>query len=112
MAEYTKVHVGVQNDQLYLISGKPPALDNDYPVHDADRTVIAKIYHNGDFKAAAKQANVFAAAPDLLEALEEVMEWVSNWYPDFIEDDEWQYGTLPKTRAAIRKAKGEGLNNG
>jgi hypothetical protein len=41
-------YVGAQNDQRYLIAGKPPAPDNDYPVHGAERTVIAKVYLKDD----------------------------------------------------------------
>lgn len=39
-------YVGVQNDQTYIVAGEPPAQGNDYPNHQADRTVIAKVYLN------------------------------------------------------------------
>lgn len=39
-------YVGVQNDQTYIVAGEPPAEGNDYPNHQADRTVIAKVYLN------------------------------------------------------------------
>lgn len=42
---------------------------------------------------------------DLLAALEEVTEWISNWSPNFTEDDEWQE-TADKIDAALIKAKG------
>lgn len=41
---------------------------------------------------------------DLLAALEETMEWISNWSPRFTDDDEWQE-TQDKIDAAIAKAK-------
>lgn len=44
MSEHTKLFVGAQNDALYIIAGRAPSKDNDYPVHDAARTVIAKVY--------------------------------------------------------------------
>lgn len=48
-------------------------------------------------------ARLIAAAPDLLEALRDVTEWIHNWSPDFVEDDEWP-ATDAKLRAAILKA--------
>lgn len=39
-------YVGVQNDQTYIVAGEPPAQGNDHPNHQADRTVIAKVYLN------------------------------------------------------------------
>ena len=40
----------------------------------------------------------------LLEALEEVMDWIVNWEPTLIEDDEW-LATELKVFKAITKAK-------
>lgn len=34
--------------------------------------------------------------PDAVEALREVMEWIKNWDPRFIYDDEW-----PETKAKV-----------
>ena len=45
------------------------------------------------------------AAPDMLAALEEVMDWIANWSPQFIADDEWDE-TNERALAAITKAKG------
>jgi len=39
-------HIGVQNDNLYIVD-RPPEPSNDYPQHDADREVIARIFQNG-----------------------------------------------------------------
>lgn len=57
-------YVGAQNDSLFIVAGRAPSPDNDYPFHGADRTAIAKVYdeHRDD-------ARLIAAAPDLLEAL-------------------------------------------
>jgi hypothetical protein len=51
------------------------------------------------------EANVrlFAAAPDLLEALNRVMSWIDNWSPEFTYDNEWPQDR-DATRAAIAKA--------
>jgi hypothetical protein len=50
-------------------------------------------------------APLIAAAPDLFEALAEVMEWIDNWSPNFVMDDEWP-DTQDKIEAVLAKAKG------
>lgn len=50
-------------------------------------------------------ARVQASAPELLEALDELYQWVRNWSPDFTYDDEWP-ATRDKVAAAIAKARG------
>jgi len=52
-----------------------------------------------------KNANMNDAAPALLEALEEVMEWIDNWGPNFVQDEEWGE-TRAQVLAAIAQAKG------
>lgn len=59
-----------------------------------------------DDRQVEANARLIAAAPDLLEALQEVMSWIDNWDPDFTFDNEWA-GTEIKARAAIKKATGE-----
>jgi hypothetical protein len=51
----------------------------------------------------AANARLIAAAPDLLAALTEVLEWIRNWSPEFAQDDEWP-ATATKASAAIAKA--------
>lgn len=51
-------------------------------------------------------ARLIAAAPCLLEALQEVMSWIYDWDPDFTFENEWD-GTEIKARAAIEKATGD-----
>lgn len=59
------------------------------------------IAENGyDQKANAK---VMAAAPDLYEALQEVVQWIDGWSPSFCDDEEWQ-ATADKIEAALSKA--------
>ncbi len=41
---------------------------------------------------------------ELLEALEKVMSWISNWSPDFTMDDEWDVDEA-KAKAAIANIK-------
>ena len=50
-------------------------------------------------------ARLIAAAPDLLEALSEVVDWIVGWDPNFTLDREWPE-TREKIRNAIAKAKG------
>lgn len=48
---------------------------------------------------------LIAAAPDLLAALKEVMGWINNWEPEFLQDDDWP-AAAERARAAIAKATG------
>lgn len=50
-------HIGAQNDALFIIYGERPALNNDYPRHDADRTCVAKIYDEALARALVDAAN-------------------------------------------------------
>lgn len=50
-------HIGAQNDATYIISGEAPALNNDYPRHDADRTCVAKVYDEAEAKRLVDAAN-------------------------------------------------------
>lgn len=84
----SKFYVGAQNDSLYITSGKPPAKDNDYPNHEADRTVIAKVYDE-------KSANLLAAAPEMLEALKAIRD----------EDPDCKGRTWELVLSAIAKAE-------
>lgn len=37
------LHIGAQNDCLYVITGDAPAMNNDYPVHNVNRKAVAKV---------------------------------------------------------------------
>jgi hypothetical protein len=37
------------------------------------------------------------------DALREVMQWIDNWSPPFVEDDEWP-ATAAKAKAALTRA--------
>ena len=61
-------HVGAQNDLLFIVAGRAPAINNDYPVHDAARTVISQIEEcDKDRTEVEANARLIAAAPELLE---------------------------------------------
>ena len=49
-------------------------------------------------------AHLIAAAPDLLEALEDLWDWVLAWWPDFMDYDDFNRLIY---EAAIAKAKGQ-----
>jgi len=51
-------------------------------------------------------AHLIAAAPELYEALSAVMGWISNWDPNFSQDDEWP-DDASKAMAALAKARGK-----
>jgi hypothetical protein len=67
-----------QNDALYVIAGDSPAKNNDYPRHDADREVIAKVY---DSPSGLDNSRLLAAAPQLLEALKFVTQRCALYAP-------------------------------
>jgi hypothetical protein len=73
-------YVGAQNDMLFVIAGRAPSLDNDYPMHDADRTVIARV-EDGDKSHSETDANarLIAAAPELLAALKQCAELLDDY---------------------------------
>lgn len=43
---------------------------------------------------------------DLIAVLTEVMQWIDNWSPNFVYDDEWP-ATAEKARTILAKAKEE-----
>lgn len=63
-----------------------------------------------DAKKAAREenelVNLFAASPDLLASLEQVIEWIDNWNPDFVHDPDWTE-CEKHLRSAIAKAYGK-----
>lgn len=107
-------YVGSQNDAIYIIAGREPALSNDHPWHDAPRVCLAKVYGptEGDCLPVDQLANaqLFAASEDLLAACIAIRDHAkpSNW------DDEDQPGepgyeaanAWRALDAAITKAKG------
>jgi hypothetical protein len=62
-------HIGAQNDALYIISGDAPALNNDYPRHDADRTCIAKVFDEAEAKRLVEAANSSLGGPSERDSL-------------------------------------------
>ena len=68
-----------------------------YPTYEYDSGI--------DSIVSQDDAHLIAAAPSLLDALTEVMEWISAWNPNFEHDDEWP-ASRDKARAAIASATG------
>ena len=52
-----------------------------------------------------RAACVQNAAPELYEALKDVMGWITAWNPNFEHDDEWP-ATRDKANAALASAEG------
>ena len=52
-------------------------------------------------------ANLIAAAPDLLEALELAMQWIKAWDVGFLFDDDWAVDEARITAAIHRARTGE-----
>jgi hypothetical protein len=69
---------------------------------EADGIPICEIWQRGDEEQEQANARLIAAAPDLLEALKEVLSsWEDGYTPN---EDQDTYNTA---RAAIRKATGK-----
>lgn len=97
----TPWYVGAQNDVLYIIAGRPPSKNNDYPVHDADRTIIAKVYNEADAQPIVTAVN---AHDELVEALE-TLEELASYYE--MPNTALLSAALHKARTALAKAKGD-----
>jgi hypothetical protein len=69
-----KVYVGAQNDCLYIID-RQPALNNDYPNHDANVSPIAKIYDNNQ-ELADRIASLWNAADGM--PTEEAVKYIEH----------------------------------
>lgn len=89
--------------------------DDMYIREEASDYIIASISDGGHpevelFGADTQGANaqLIAAAPELLAALQNVMSWIDNWFPNFAEDDEWP-ADRDRARAVILKAAGEAV---
>ena len=67
----------------FILAG---AEDDAAMVAEICRTVNAT---EDDVACEAANANLVAAAPELLEALQVVMGWIDGWSPNFTDDPEW-----------------------
>lgn len=90
--------------------GKPDMFGDFTIQHDSEALAIASVC-NGDAKAlmgreAEHQANacLIAAAPELYRALEDLWDWVRNWGPEFMDDDEFERSVYEN---ALAKARGD-----
>lgn len=68
-----------------------------------NRQCAAAIRARGMADETIANVRLIAAAPDLLLALNQVMSWIDNWSPEFVNDEEWP-ADRDKVRAAIAKA--------
>lgn len=109
-------YVGCQNDGLFVVAGRRPAPNNDYPWHDAPRVALCKVFAGADGDClpvdAYANAHMIAAAPELLEALVEILGPLNvccdnpNVRDDQCLPVDMTMGELRKARAAIAKARG------
>ncbi|ADE12186.1 hypothetical protein [Sideroxydans lithotrophicus] len=90
MSEHTQgpYYVGAQNDMLYITVGKPPAMSNDYPDHEADRTPIAKAYSPDDARRIAACLNACSSIPteDLEDSSMNIIEYMEDQYTDRVDN--------------------------
>ena len=66
-------YVGAQNDALYIIAGRAPSMNNDYPWHEAPRVAVARVFEpsEGDCLPinASANARAIAEVPAMVVAL-------------------------------------------
>lgn len=65
-------YVGAQNDEIYIVAGERPATSNDYPRHDANRHVVAKVYSAEDAAFIVLCCNAWDNADALRKRLQEL----------------------------------------
>lgn len=63
---------------------------------------VATVHATADHAKA--NAHLIASAPELYEALDDLWEWVRNWSPEFMDDDDFDRS---KYESALAKARGE-----
>lgn len=103
--------VGAQNDALFVIAGRPPALNNDAPWHDAPRVVLARVFGpTGDDCLpvnAEANANLFSASDELLWFAQQIFNGIDTEMLKLdTPADEILARVLQRGRAAIAKAEG------
>jgi hypothetical protein len=78
-----KRYLGAQNDMLYLFTGRAPSPDNDHPMHNAKRTLLAKVYDDAEGKRLAQldPATIRSLATEVMES-REAMKGVSGLDPN------------------------------
>jgi hypothetical protein len=62
------------------------------------------IEHHWDESVAAKNKALIAAAPELLEALEDMIYLSSKWGREWFNDEQW--AMIEKANQVIKKARG------
>jgi len=70
------LYVGAQNDLVYIIAGKPPASNNDYPEHDAPRVRIARVYDGEHAAAIVAAVNGYGRMRGALALAEKALKMV------------------------------------
>lgn len=74
--------------------------DNPKDIHD--KIVVVEVNPMGYNEESKANAHLIAAAPDLYEALKQIVSWMEKW-----RDAEWNFnGLLVDGRKAIAKAEG------
>ena len=102
-------------ERFNIISTTPPCYDNDYHVNTGEKTTfIATVRASHSKKVTEANARLIAAAPELLEALIELLEYggeedrVTTGISEFFEPTRRCERARERACDAIAKAKGMG----
>lgn len=84
----------------WLISQRHGMGYRNFPVHAPAGYDVAMVYSDEDDAEQEANVRLIAAAPDLLDAVEELLIYLADW-------DDPDNETCQRARAAVAKAKGE-----
>jgi hypothetical protein len=96
------LYVGAMNDGLFIIDKPPRPSNDDAPSDHHDVSVIAKM--TGNDISAQSLAQLFAAAPDLHEALKSLLRFNEELCADIGVSK--HYPSAERARRALAKAEG------
>ncbi|WP_442577841.1 hypothetical protein ACSBOB_20050 [Mesorhizobium sp. ASY16-5R] len=91
-ADNAKYRIEAQNPQEHVVALIVSDLPDDVLPAEANAAFIVRACNAHD---------------QLVEALKQVMGWISNWSPNFETDEEWQTVAKPQILAAIAKAEAQ-----
>lgn len=86
----------------WMISQRHGMGYRNFPVRAPGGCDVATVYCDEDDAEQDANVNLIAAAPDLLDAVEELLIYLADW-------DDPDNETCQRARAAVAKAKGERL---
>ena len=107
-------YVGAQNDALYIIAGRAPSMNNDYPWHEAPRVAVARVFEPSVGVClpinASANARAIAEVPAMVVALRELAddlesELQSRYAPELVVKYAHMKRRFDRDMALVTKAR-------